>query len=1073
MTRSPLESSVPDRRFGTLPGGSAGRRAAAGGAAAPAAKRALLGMIPLLALAVATLSFSDAQAVCTPASPVDNDLVTCDGTDSDGFDGSGATGLTITTDGAAELDDSSALLDSAIRVSSDNTVTIGADATITVVDPDGAGIRGDDRNVVTNDGTITVDGARGIGIAVGDGADVAPPGTPPTIRNNGTITLVADDAIGIRTNDNNDVTIGSGGVVQITGDRGIGVRTGDDNIVVSGGAFTIDGDDGVAIQIGSNTGLPIPNGAASLGSITINGTGGTGIVSGDNSGISFEGTVDLLGAMGRGLFAGNKTDQDAQANITNQATITVQGDGSIGLSVGDGWIDGGAIRGANATVNAGDIIVSGANTIGIFAGNDASNTNGDHNSFVTNISPINVTGTDAIGVSLGGNNVLDPGDAAFANRYSFENSGRIEGDDDAGPLVVFRNSFGSVFENRLVNRPGGAIVADRSSPPGTPNRGVAIQGTSGIERVENFGSIEGEVRLGAGADIYRHGSTATLAGIVRGGAGTDTAILGPGGGAPRSFDLSVLEGFESLEIEGFGPSDGGWELTNASGFGQTVRVRDNGVLRATSPVTLGGDLRIDPNGNVRVDFNPSQPQITVQGDATFDGNIEIDLDAARPLGGTFRIIQVDGDRGASVFATESIPTSGGIFVYSTEYDADGFSLVIVESSAVAIAQGANRSAVAAHLDSINQDVSSPADLRGQIDDFFFGTGDLNDLYDALSPEPYDAQTTLVAEGSLQVASLLLNRPRECRPGQLDPWQASTRTLPCHARSWSPWVSAIGSIRERDAFAGHPKYDSQMGGLVFGIDTRPLRDLELTFAVSSQRGQVDVRRYGESDLVLADISGHAAWNLGPVRLQSVVSWGYGSHNSRRLVQYAGGNSALNVNAKDDFDSQHVGVSGQAGWLIETGSIDIEPLVGFDYTWVSQDEVREKDAGLFGLVIDDRDDDIFSAVAGLRLSTVYHHTRYLHTSLLWMDGVWRPSVDLRWRQTFSGYDRDVTARIASAPDTVSSFTIEGKEDKGGFEVSAGLAFEPEAANRLQFELRYDAYRSAHTVQHDLVAKVRLGF
>ena len=68
---------------------------------------------------------------------------------------------------------------------------------------------------------------------------------------------------------------------------------------------------------------------------------------------------------------------------------------------------------------------------------------------------------------------------------------------------------------------------------------------------------------------------------------------------------------------------------------------------------------------------------------------------------------------------------------------------------------------------------------------------------------------------------------------------------------------------------------------------------------------------------------------------------------------------------------------------------------------------------------------------------------------------------------------TPQDAHAPQSSASCTIEGKDDKGGFEISAGLAFEPEAANRLQFEPRYDAYRSSHTVQHDLVAKVRLGF
>ena len=466
--------------------------------------------------------------------------------------------------------------------------------------------------------------------------------------------------------------------------------------------------------------------------------------------------------------------------------------------------------------------------------------------------------------------------------------------------------------------------------------------------------------------------------------------------------------------------------------------------------------------------------LTVRGNARFDGTLQVARTPLLTSDGSYRLIQVDGSRGTTTFSSELLPVAAGLFTFSTSYDADGVLLNVMRAAGLAaVAQGSNRTAIARHLDDTFLDPTTPALLQGEIGDLIDGSDDLNAVFDALNPEAYDAQTTMIADSSRRIANLLVNRPRECQLGQLDPWQASTRSLPCHARTWSPWVAVLGSVRKRDAFAGHPEYESQIGGIIAGIDTRPLRDLELTFAVSSQRGQIDVRAYGESDLVLADLSGHALWNVGPVRLQGVATWGYGSHNSRRMIRFDNGTTPYSANAEDDFASQHAAVSAQAGWLIEAGSIDIEPLVGVDYTWISQDEIREQNAGIFGARIKERDDDILSAVGGLRLSTAYHHTQYLHNSLLWMDGVWRPVLDLRWRQTISGYDRDVKARLASAPDTVSSFTIEGKEDKGGFEIAAGLSFVPEKADRLQFDVRYDAYRSSHTLEHDIVARVRLGF
>ena len=1232
MTRSRLALPVPDRRSSLRPGAAARRRPRAGTIATRSTNGMLLGMIPLLALTLSTLAVRDARAACLPASPVDNDLVICDGVDSDGFDGSGATGLTITTDGAAVLTDGSPVLDSAIRISSDNTVTIGADATITVEDPGGAGIRGEDRNTITNDGTITVEATAigGVAIDVGDGVDVAPPATPPTIVNSGTITLRGAGSIGVNTNDNHEVTNTSTGVINVLGDDGVAIRGNDDNFVTNDGQITIDGSNGRGIQIRDNTGLPLPNGAISRGTITVNGVDGYAIESGDNAGISIEGSINLNGRGGRGLSAGSKSNPFAQANITNQATINVEGDESVGMQVGNGWTTGGALSpNANATVNAGTLNVRGDRSVGIVAGDDTAGTTAN-NSFVTNSTTgsIQVIGVDSIGVSLGGNNLLALPVPGFGRpfdptppRYSFENLGLIQGSAESGPLVEFRSS--AIGQNLVVNRASGSIIADLTNL-GDSNRGIAVRGSEGDDRVDNFGAIQGDLFLNGGADLYVHGDAATLTGTVRGGEGDDVAILAPSSNALASFDVLLLEGFEVLSIDGddntdpgwqllntqnffglvnvtadgslFAPApitlggdfvnagrttgdlsfgdagvrvensgtidgelvfgagadrltnigtlmqdaalgdgddlyeqgrqavvggiiDGGsgedrallgssgsvmrtfdvsrlqnferlqlggpeagddslqlgWELTNAATFMQPIEVLSGGVLNATAnPVTLGGDLVLGPQSGIRLRTDGGATPLTIGGATTFAGTLVVEDSPAFDATGSYRLIDVNGSLTPSSFANELLLGAGGFTLASTRYDATGVSLVVFVSPDFAgVAAGANRTAIARHLDRLQADPSTASTITDQLDLFSTGTGDLNDLYDALSPEPYDAQTTLVSEGSRLIASLLMNRPRECRPGQLDPWQASTRRLPCHARTWSPWIAAIGSIRHRDAFAGHPKYESQMGGLVFGIDTRPIRNLELTLAVASQRGQVDVRRSGESDLVLADVSGHAAWDLGPLRLQSVVTWGYGSHNSRRLVRYDSGNGALNVNAKDDFDSRHVGVSGQAGWLFETGSIDIEPLVGFDYTWVSQNAVREKDAGIFGLTIDDREDDIFSAVAGLRLSTVYHHTRYLHTSLLWMDGVWRPSIDLRWRQAFSGYDRDVTARIASAPESVSSFTIESQEDKGGFEVSAALAFEPEAANRLQFQFRYDAYRASHTLQHDLVARVRLGF
>jgi hypothetical protein len=92
---------------------------------------------------------------------------------------------------------------------------------------------------------------------------------------------------------------------------------------------------------------------------------------------------------------------------------------------------------------------------------------------------------------------------------------------------------------------------------------------------------------------------------------------------------------------------------------------------------------------------------------------------------------------------------------------------------------------------------------------------------------------------------------------------------------------------------------------------------------------------------------------------------------------------------------------------------------------------------------------------------------------MDGVWTGSLDVRWRQMLTGFEREFDARLQGAPDGVSDFTIKGQEDAGGAELGAAIRFAPKNANRLQFDLRYEAFVAKHTIAHDLTAQARVSF
>ena len=1071
-------------------------------------------------VATLALSASAAHAACDPDPPADGDAVSCTGTDETGFDGSGALNLTVNVEADAVVTDTEAApgaAGGAILVGAGNTVTVDAAGQINVTQDLGAGIRGGDSNNVTNEGAIVVDGMDAAGIDVGsipplEGTDLDPDPNPEVI-NRGTIALNGVGAVGIRTVDNYIVTNEAAGTITIesTAVGGIGISGADDNFITQNGTITIEAANAFGVQVNANTGNPLPNGVVfDVDSMTfVNGNGSIALDVGDNVGTAFiatqernifgqptgnlinpRATIELNGDNTIALQAGNKTEEDAQANHTNQGLITINGADAFGLKVGDGWIEYSGNgestpfeASAAGTRNQATIDVVGDRSTAIFAG-DESNVLFNHNSFVSNSGTINLTGTDSIGVNLGGNDFLTPWnlDDSDGNLavFSFENTGTVTGGADTGALVLFR-SFNAGGENRVLNAPNGSLLADLATG------GVAIQGTDGDEAIFNLGAIRGDVLLMDGNDQYIVNSTQSYEGdTVSGGDGDDLVSLSfTNGNAVGVFDALPLTGFETLRIDGRDQVSGatvGWTIQNGLNFENDAIIIAGGRLVApanpdgtTAAVTLGGTLSIDPAGSVLLAPDGTAVPLTIAGVGTLAGTLIVEPTETFPVtAGTTRLVQVTGGiAGTTTFDTELLPTDLGLFEFATAYDANGIDLVATLGTFASAGSTSNNAAIGSYFDALRVDPGTATEIADVITELLTTNSNLNDFFDAVTPEPYDAQTTMIAESSRRISNLLFDRPRECTPGELDPWQSSTAPVECHARKLSAWSTAIGSIRKREENGGHAKYDATMGGIVLGIDLESIGGVDLTVALTAQRGKINFSTAGESDLVLADLTGLASWSHGNLRLQGAASYGFGSHNDRRSFSFTDTTNSISGNAKEDHISHHIGLAAQAGYVFDLGVIDIEPLVGLDYVWITQDEISESDAGVWGLNIDERDDSVLSGTVGIRLSTVYQHSSYLSDGLLWMDGVWRPTVDFRWRQYLVGYERELSARFAGASDTVGNFEVEGEEDSGGFEVGAGISFIPKNANRLQFDLRYDVFRSENTLEHDLVAKVRFGF
>lgn len=150
------------------------------------------------------------------------------------------------------------------------------------------------------------------------------------------------------------------------------------------------------------------------------------------------------------------------------------------------------------------------------------------------------------------------GSTAFvgtANQISLVNAGTIRGLD--GGIVsanVSATLLGQNFAGRFL---AGAIQTINSADTITNLATGVISGSVDLgafdDRMANYGTINGNVYLGEGDDVFVHGIRATQNGVVDGGTGTDTALIDiTGGGMLEQALFAPFTNFERQGVTGTG-----------------------------------------------------------------------------------------------------------------------------------------------------------------------------------------------------------------------------------------------------------------------------------------------------------------------------------------------------------------------------------------------------------------------------------------------------------------------------------------------------------------------------------------
>ena len=197
---------------------------------------------------------------------------------------------------------------------------------------------------------------------------------------------------------------------------------------------------------------------------------------------------------------------------------------------------------------------------------------------------------------------------------------------------------------------------------------------------------------------------------------------------------------------------------------------------------------------------------------------------------------------------------------------------------------------------------------------------------------------------------------------------------------------------------------------------------LGFALGYEHGalETDTRAKADSDRLNGGVA--LKYNPGPLLLTAAVSGGQGWYDTDRPIAFPG----FSVLAQADHDVSYIDGRFRAAYLFTNGSWYAKPLVDFDATRISLDNVNERGAGGASLNVRGNDETVLSATPALELGTQFVTAR---------GTLVRPY--LRGGATiFDDPDFVVRASFAGAPSGVGPFRIATATDDLVGNVGAGI-------------------------------------
>ena len=218
-----------------------------------------------------------------------------------------------------------------------------------------------------------------------------------------------------------------------------------------------------------------------------------------------------------------------------------------------------------------------------------------------------------------------------------------------------------------------------------------------------------------------------------------------------------------------------------------------------------------------------------------------------------------------------------------------------------------------------------------------------------------------------------------------------------------WIKAFGGKANQDARGGFAGSDSDVYGMMAGIDRQTESGWLVGAAMAYAKTNVNMSDFRDgdgADIKTYQLTGYVARNFDRWFLQGMMSYAYNDYETNR-------NTHLTGMAKADFNGDMYAMRVIAGMPFTLReNVTMTPSVGVEALRIEQSSYTEQGAGVLSLNVGDSDANRVRSLLGLELAT----QKQLN------DGsVLRPSVKANWRHEFKDEGMGTTASLVGGGGT----------------------------------------------------------